>query len=38
MGLKGEKGFTLNYMRGNTGLDEVKQPLQHDLSESPLLR
>ena len=38
MGLKGEKRFTLNYIRGNTGLDEVRQPLQHDLSESPLLQ
>ena len=26
------------HVRGNTGLGEVKQPLQHDLSESPLLQ
>lgn len=37
MALKGEKGFTLGCVRGNTGLDEVKQPLQ-DLSECLLLQ
>lgn len=33
MGLKGKNGFMLNYVRGNAGLDEVKQSLQQDLSE-----